>query len=80
MSSALTLSFEDDVLSRLDAAAADRQVSREQLAADIVVAYLDDENEFEEWQLAKIRAGQAAAARGDFASEAEVEKFFSQYR
>ena len=80
MSSALTLSFDDDVLSRLDAAAADRQVSREQLAADIVVAYLDDENEFEEWQLEKIRAGQAAAARGDFASEAEVEQFFSQYR
>lgn len=81
MSSALTLSFDDDVLSRLDAAAASRQVSSEQLVRDILAAFLDEEEdaEVDEWQLAKVRAGQAAASQGEFASNAEVRQLLAPF-
>lgn len=32
------------------------------------------------WQVEKIKAGLAAANRGEFASEAEMEQVFSRYR
>ena len=34
----------------------------------------------DEWQLAEIAAGLAEANRGEFASDAEVERVFAKYR
>jgi predicted transcriptional regulator len=69
----VTLSDEDkDFLARL---AQQHQRSDADLAADALRAYL----RFEEDQISRINAGIAAAKRGDFATEQEIEEFFSRY-
>jgi predicted transcriptional regulator len=41
---------------------------------------IDDVSAREEWQLAEIAAGLAEANKGDFASDAEVERVFGKYK
>lgn len=61
--------------STLDEIAAARELSRDEVVQQALEAYLD----FEQEQRAKIKAGIAAADRGDFASEAEVHAAFGRY-
>lgn len=61
--------------STLDEIAAARELSRDEVVQQALEAYLD----FEQEQRAKIKAGIAAADRGDFASDAEVHAAFGRY-
>ena len=69
----VTLSEEDkDFLERL---ARRRQRSNADLAAEALRAYL----RFEAEQISRIQEGIAAADQGEFATEQEIEEFFTRY-
>ncbi|NNM73118.1 CopG family ribbon-helix-helix protein [Enterovirga aerilata] len=84
MSAALTVQIDETVLARLEALAAERGTTREhvvQMAVADLVSSVDSEGRhFEDWQLALIDEGLAAAEKGDFAADEEVEAVFSKYR
>jgi predicted transcriptional regulator len=84
MSAALTVQIDETVLARLDALAAERGTTREQvvrMAVDDLVSSADPEGRFfGDWQLALIDEGVAAAENGDFATDEDVEAVFSKYR
>ncbi|MDB5557385.1 MAG: ribbon-helix-helix protein CopG family [Enterovirga sp.] len=84
MSAALTVQIDETVLARLDALAAERGTTREQvvrMAVDDLVASADPEGRlFDDWQLTLIDEGFAAAENGDFATDEDVEAVFSKYR
>lgn len=52
---------------------------RQSSDADIAAAGLREYLHFESEQIAKIQAGVAAADRGEFASDEEVNAFFAKY-
>ncbi|MEP6657909.1 MAG: CopG family transcriptional regulator [Betaproteobacteria bacterium] len=69
----VTLSPEEKAL--LDQLAGARQRGEEELAGEALREYL----RFEAEQIRKIEEGIAAANRGDFAAEVEIEAFFARY-
>jgi RHH-type rel operon transcriptional repressor/antitoxin RelB len=69
----VSLSPEEKAL--LDQIAAAQSRSQEELASEALREYL----KFEVEQIRKIREGIAAADRGDFATDEEVEAFFARY-
>ena len=71
----VTISLSPEEKALLDQVAGAQRRSEEELASEALRAYL----KFEAEQMGKIREGVAAADRGDFASDEEVEAFFSQY-
>jgi predicted transcriptional regulator len=76
MSAPLEIALDDEHARLLDEIAASRGVTPEA----IVVEALSDYLAFQARQRAKIRDGIAAADRGEFASDEEVEQLFARYR
>jgi predicted transcriptional regulator len=68
MSDTVTIPLDDSTLASLDALA--RRVERSR--ASLVTEAIRDFVALQEWQIAKIEEGIAAADRGDFATEADV--------
>jgi predicted transcriptional regulator len=75
MSQSVTLELDDETLQALDHLANRTERSRTEIISDAVRGYI----EVQEWQLAKIQAGIAAADRGDFVSEEEIERIVQKY-
>lgn len=73
--SAFTIRLSDEVTSQLDTLAGKLDRSRSYLATKAISDYVAREAS----QLAEIEAGLAEAARGDFASEAEVAAVLEKY-
>ena len=84
MSAALTVQMDETVLGRIDTLAAERGMTRDVLVRialeDLIAAADTPVPEFEDWQLALIDEGLAAADKGDVASIEEVDAIFSKYR
>ena len=76
MGVSLTINVAASAAATLDEIAAARDLSREALVEQALAEFLA----FEAEQLAKIQEGKAAADRGDFATDEEVEQVFSKYR
>jgi RHH-type transcriptional regulator, rel operon repressor / antitoxin RelB len=76
MSTTMTIRLEDDTKDRLDKLAEATQRSRSFLAAEAIREYV----ELNEWQVGEIRTAIAEADRGEFASDAEVKRFFDGWR
>lgn len=76
MSSTMTIRLEDDAKERLDKLAAATQRSRSFLAAEAIRDYI----ELNEWQVGEIQNALEEADRSEFASEAEVTRFFNGWR
>ena len=72
---AFTVRLQDETTSKLDRIAEKLDRSRAYVAAQDIEYFVARE----EWQLAEIEAGLAEAIRGDFASEAEVDRVFNKY-
>jgi predicted transcriptional regulator len=72
---AFTISLEDTILEDLDRLAEKTDRSRASLVTEAVQDYIA----LNAWQLEKIEAGIAAADRGEFASEDEVERVRRKY-
>lgn len=83
MPAAVTLAVDEDVLARVDALAEERDISREDILQFALADFLDaqsaDPGPLLPWQADQVRRGLAAAERGDFASDDEVERAFAQY-
>jgi predicted transcriptional regulator len=75
MSKTVTVDLDESVLEALDRAAEHSARSRADIIAEAVRDYLETRR----WQIEKIEAGIAAADRGDFASEDEVERVVGKY-
>jgi predicted transcriptional regulator len=75
MPKSVTIDLDEPVLEALDRAAEQRGRSRADIIAEAVRDYLETQR----WQLEKIKAGIAAANRGDFASEDEIERIVGKY-
>ena len=76
MTAAFTIRLDDETLAKLDALAADTDRSRNWLAAKAIENYV----ELNTWQIGRIKEGVAAADRGEFATDQEVEAVFARYR
>ena len=80
----ITLEFDDETLDRLRSAANERAMTPESVAHMAVAYFLAVEQEerppLQDWQLALVDEGLAAAERGDFATPEEVERVFAKYR
>lgn len=76
MSSTMTIRLEDDTKDRLDKLAEATQRSRSFLAAEAIRDYV----ELNEWQVGEIREALKEADRGEFATDAEVKRFFDGWR
>lgn len=76
MSSTMTIRLEDDTKSRLDKLAEATQRSRSFLAAEAIRDYV----ELNEWQVGEIHKAIDEADRGEFASDAQVQRFFDGWR
>ncbi|NGY06622.1 CopG family ribbon-helix-helix protein [Solimonas terrae] len=76
MSSTMTIRLEDDTKDRLDKLAEATQRSRSFLAAEAIRDYVA----LNEWQVGEIREALKEADRGEFASDAEVKRFFDSWR
>ncbi|WP_420104269.1 CopG family ribbon-helix-helix protein [Bosea sp. (in: a-proteobacteria)] len=76
MTAAFTIRLDDELMSKLDALAADTDRSRSWIAAKAIQDYV----ELNAWQIQRINEGIAEADRGEFASDAEVEAVFAKYR
>lgn len=76
MSSTMTIRLEDDTKDRLDKLAEATQRSRSFLAAEAIRDYVA----LNEWQVDEIREALTEAERGEFASDAEVKRFFAGWR
>lgn len=72
---AFTVRLQDETVSKLDRIAEKLDRSRAYVAAQAIEDFIARE----EWQLAEIEAGLVEAIRGEFASEAEVERVFNKY-
>lgn len=75
MMNAFTVRLEDETTTKLDRIAEKLDRSRAYVAAQAIEDFVARE----EWQLAEIEAGLAEAIRGDFVSDAEVERVFNKY-
>ena len=71
----LTICISSDMADKLDELAAKMDRSRSFLAAKAIEEFVAREA----WQLAEIEAGLAEANRGEFASDAEVERVLGKY-
>ena len=75
MSKTVTVDLDEPVLEALDRAAEQRGRSRADIIAEAVREYLETQR----WQIEKIEAGIAAADRGDFATEDELDRITRKY-
>ena len=75
MSDALTVELDDATLSALDQIARKTERSRRSLVSQAVREYVV----LNDWQLRKTEAGIAAADRGDFASDEDVERVRAKF-
>ncbi len=75
MPRSVTFELDDETLQTLDRLAERTQRSRDDLVSEAVHDYLA----LQDWQIDKIRAGIAAAERGDFASEEELARIVEKY-
>jgi predicted transcriptional regulator len=75
MSQSVTLDLDDEILRALDRLAHRTDRSRIEIISHAVRDYV----ELQEWQLAKIQEGIAAADRGDFVGEEEIERIVRKY-
>lgn len=74
----VTLDIPDDLKARVDAIARRSGLSTSQIVADAL-----DKGYSLEWQeqfLDKVAAGEAAADRGEFATDDEIEQVLNKYR
>lgn len=71
----VTVTLNSDEKALLDQIAGVQSRSEEELAAEALREYL----KFEAEQIRRIQEGVAAADRGDFATDEEVEAFFAKY-
>ena len=75
MPRSVTFELDDESLQTLDRLAERTQRSRDDLVSEAVHDYLA----LQDWQIDKIRAGIAAAERGDFAGEDEIARIVEKY-
>ena len=75
MPQSVTFEIDDETLQALDRLA----VCTERSRIDVISRAVQDYVELQEWQLAKIQAGIAAADCGDFASDEEIERIAEKY-
>jgi len=75
MPKSVTVDFDEVVLEALDRTAEHHGRTR----ADIIAEAVGDYLETQRWQIEKIEAGLAAADRGDFVSEEEIERIVGKY-
>ena len=75
MSRSVTLELDDEAVQTLDRLAERTSRSRADLIVEAVQDYLD----LQTWQMAKIAAGIAAADRGEFAGDEEIERIAAKY-
>jgi predicted transcriptional regulator len=75
MSKTVTVDLDESVLEALDRAAERSTRTRADIIAEAVRAYLETQR----WQIEKIEAGIAAADRGDFATEDELDRIAGKY-
>jgi predicted transcriptional regulator len=73
---AFTIRTSPETMQRLDQLAAQVDRSRNYLANQALEEFL----ELRAWQIEKVQAGIAAAARGEFVPDQEMEGIFDQYR
>ncbi|TVR62721.1 MAG: ribbon-helix-helix protein, CopG family [Candidatus Competibacteraceae bacterium] len=72
---AFTIRTDPDTLQRLDQLAKQLDRSRNYLANQALEEFL----ELQAWQIGKVQAGIAAAERGEFAADGEMERLFAKY-
>ena len=75
MPRSVTFELDDETLQTLDRLAERTECSRDDLISQAVQDYLALHN----WQIDKIRAGIAAAERGDFTDEEEIARIVEKY-
>lgn len=75
MTAAFTLRLDETTLEALDQLAEKTKRSRSWLATKAIEEYVA----LNVWQIGKIEAGIAAADRGDFASDDDVERVIGKY-
>ena len=75
MPKSVTVDLDEPVLEALDRVAEHSARTRSDIIAEVVRDYLETQR----WQIEKIEAGIAAADRGDFASENEIERIVDKY-
>ena len=75
MTAAFTLKLDEATLDALDQLAEKTERSRSWLATKAIEDYVA----LNAWQIGKIEAGIAAADRGDFASDDDVERVVGKY-
>jgi predicted transcriptional regulator len=76
MSTDLTVSLDETTLDALDDLAKKTDRSLSQLASEAIQNYVD----LNAWHIEKIREGIAAADRGDFASEEDLDRIEAKLR
>lgn len=75
MPKSVTVDLDEPVLEALDRAAERSARTRAAIIAEAVRDYLETQR----WRIEKIEAGIAAADRGDFATEDEVDRLAGKY-
>jgi predicted transcriptional regulator len=75
MAESVTLRIEPSTLGAIDELARKANQPRDALVEEALRNFV----ELRAWQIAKIEAGLAAADRGEFASDEEMERIFSKY-
>lgn len=73
--SVLTVPLDPALSKDLDSLAAETRRTRASLATEAIAHYVALQN----WQIAKIKAGVAAAERGDFASDDELAAMLARH-
>ena len=69
MSTTMTVRLEDEVKDRLELLSEATQRSKSFLAAEAIVAYIENN----EWQIGEIKAALKEADAGDFASDKDID-------
>jgi predicted transcriptional regulator len=75
MNAALTISIDEATLTALDDLAARTESSRDALVHEALGNFL----KLQAWQLKKIEEGLAAADRGDFVSDEEIQRILEKH-
>jgi predicted transcriptional regulator len=76
MADPVTLHIAPSIIGAIDELASKANQPREALVEEALQNFV----KLRQWQIAKIEAGIAAADRGEFASDEEVERIFGKYR
>ena len=74
-SSVFTVRLGPELRAKLEALARSTHRTKSSLAAEAIAAYVD----FNAWQTGEIQKGLAEAKAGDFASDAEMQDFFTKW-